>query len=299
MIRNIHSLTILAAVLLMFSAAAEAAPQTTAPAKSPEAVVQTQPAPLFYKNAGQLYSDLVYANQSSSQKLDLYLPSHAGKPYPVILAIHGDAWQGSNKSSGDINPQIAGLKYGFAIASINYRSKEEAVFPAALQDAKTAVRFLRSQAKKYKLDSHKIIAWGDSYGSNLAALLAVTGKEKNFENKQQAYKKYSSRVEAAVVFYPTVAVSQAESPLSYKANDLPPFVLIHGTRDAVVPAAKTQELAAALKARLGEKDVYLHLIEGAGHGGPAFSSESTLEPIFAFLHKKADTPKEVIKTRRK
>ncbi len=88
-------------------------------------------------------------------KLDLYLPKNApdSKPLPLIVWVHGGAWLGGSK---DNCPALRFLKQGYAVASINYRLSQHAIFPAQIQDCKAAIRCLRANAKKYKLDAERI-----------------------------------------------------------------------------------------------------------------------------------------------
>jgi acetyl esterase/lipase len=292
--------------------------------------------PLYYTNVDKRFGDLAYATQSDAQKLDLYLPAHAKKPYPVILAIHGGSWASGDKATGEVNPEMAALNYGFAVASINYRLSGEAPFPAALQDCKAAVRFLKANAKKYKLDD-KIIAWGDSAGANLAALLGTTAKVKSLEDKTQGNAKKNSEVSAVVAFFPPVNLATFEeefkanknvlsssvtdntgliekylgaqgaqlkekskviNPVNYINNDTVPFFIMNGDKDDVVPVQQSQYLADALVKVIGAHNVEYMVIHGAGHGGPAFSQAANLVPVFNFLHKQLGTPDSYVKNKK-
>jgi acetyl esterase/lipase len=174
----------LVAASIFATACAAEAPRVASVLDAPVSAAQTPArngfANLYYENVQQRYGDVIYAQGSDAQKMDLYLPAHAKKPYPVILAIHGGAWATGDKATGEVNPEMEALKYGFAVASINYRLSSEASFPAPLQDCKGRRPFLKSPSKKYKLEDDKIVAWGDSAGGNLAALLGTTAKGKKF-----------------------------------------------------------------------------------------------------------------------
>ena len=119
-------------------------------------------------------ADVAYASTSSSQVLDLWLPPNASGPVPLVIFIHGGAFKGGDKAMEACNVQAL-LDRGYAVASVNYRLSGEAPFPAAVQDAKAAVRYLRANATTYGINPDQIAAWGESAGGNLAAMLGVTG----------------------------------------------------------------------------------------------------------------------------
>jgi acetyl esterase/lipase len=111
--------------------------------------------------------------------LDLYLPSDRTGP-PVVLFLHGGGWALGDRTLA--GPAFTGRTFferlaeaGFAVASADYRLSGEAVFPAQLHDVKGAVRWLRRHADEYGFDASRIVAWGESAGGHLAALLGLTG----------------------------------------------------------------------------------------------------------------------------
>lgn len=130
--------------------------------------------------------DLAYRDGPSRQwKLDLAMKKdvRGNKPRPGIVVIHGGGWIEGDKSSfsqpkGDVPGNILHFaELGFVAVTINYRLSSEAPFPAALDDCKTAVRWLRAHAKEYNLDSNHIGAFGNSAGGHLALLLGMARKE--------------------------------------------------------------------------------------------------------------------------
>ncbi len=124
------------------------------------------------------FADVAYADVSPSQELDLYLPPGKG-PFPMVMRIHGGAFQAGNSTMAEADVQKF-LAAGFALASVNYRLSCEALFPAAPQDVFAAVRFLRANAEKYKLDPQQFALWGESAGANLAALVGVAGGRNSY-----------------------------------------------------------------------------------------------------------------------
>ena len=142
------------------------------------------------------YRDLPYlTNGHPRQNLDLYVPTD-GTNLPLIINIHGGAWQAGSKEMG---PPMDYLRRGYAVASINYRLSQHALFPAQLDDCKAAVRWLRANAAKYNLDPDHFAAWGYSAGGHLAALLGTTGDVKTFDAGENLG--VSSRVQAVVDYF--------------------------------------------------------------------------------------------------
>lgn len=126
--------------------------------------------------------DISYATLSERQKLDIYLPSVDEGPFPVIVHIHGGAFKMGNKRDEQLTSILLGLKRGYAIVSVNYRLSQEAKFPAAVEDVKAAIRFIKANAKKYQLNPNKIAVWGGSAGGHLSAMVGVTSHLSLFEH---------------------------------------------------------------------------------------------------------------------
>jgi acetyl esterase/lipase len=118
--------------------------------------------------------DLPYAGLSPAQQLDIYWPETGDGPFPVILSIHGGAFMMGDKRDDQVKPMLVGLERGYAVVSMNYRMSGEAIFPALVQDAKAAVRWVRAHAGEYHFDPKKIAAWGGSAGGYLSLMVAVT-----------------------------------------------------------------------------------------------------------------------------
>jgi acetyl esterase/lipase len=229
--------------------------------------------------------------------LDLHLPP-SGPDRPVILFIHGGAWMfGSRRHGG---PAFEDgffdrlVEAGFAVASVDYRLSGEAIFPAQLNDVKAAVRWLRRHAPEHGLDGTRIVAWGDSAGAHLAALLGLTGDDADLEGTEE-----SSEVTAVIDWYGPADLTtmqaqrppgasldhetpespegrliggrvsalpdaaRAASPIGYVRPGAPPFQIKHGADDTTVPCAQSEQLAAALRAAGVSVDT--EWIEGAGH----------------------------------
>jgi acetyl esterase/lipase len=268
------------------------------------------------------YKDLAYASGSDAQKLDLYIPEGSG-PFPLVIAIHGGGFMMGDKGDGT---GVAGidelLKAGFAVASINYRLSAEAKFPAQIQDAKAAVRFLRANAQKYNLNPDKFAAFGASAGGNLASLLGTSCGVAALEGADLGNADQSSCVQAVVDWFGPVDFLQmdaqfagtscpqnhndasspesqlvgaaiqtvpdkakAASPITYINDKTPSFLIQHGTADCNVPPKNSQELYNALVQAIGKDKVTLTFIDGAGHGGAQFSTVENMKIVTDFLSK--------------
>jgi acetyl esterase/lipase len=148
----------------------------------------------------KVVADLEFASPKGRPLLlDLYLPMGAAKPLPVIVWLHGGGWRiGDRKLGPDFRVRFA--ERGYAMASIEYRLSGEALFPAQIHDVKAAIRWLRSSANEFGLDSGKIGLWGSSAGGHLAALAGTTG-EGIHEDLGLECADFSSDVQAVVDGY--------------------------------------------------------------------------------------------------
>ena len=264
--------------------------------------------------------DLEYASVGGKRLLlDLHLPDGAG-PHPVILWVHGGAWLSGSKSGG---PAIRQAARGYAVASINYRLSFEARFPAQIEDGKAAVRWLRANAGRYDLDPGRIAAWGSSAGGHLAALLGTSGGVADLEGAG-GHGDESSRVQAVVDWYgPTdLLAMEAQalpcdpidhnsvlspesqligcaiqtckertnraSPTRYVTADDPPFLIMHGTADCLVPPLQSQGLHDALAAA-GAAATLVYL-PGAGHGGDDFETAEVQQRVDQFFDRHLQAP---------
>ncbi len=251
------------------------------------------------------HRDLAYVeNGHERQKLDLYLPK-SDKPLPLVIWVHGGAWRAGSK---DRTPALPLTAKGFAVASINYRLSQHAVFPAQIEDCKAAVRWLRANAKKYNFDTEYFGVWGASAGGHLVALMGTAGSVKELEGKLGNLDQ-SSKVQAVCDFFgPTdfqklggrggnspltqlIGGPLSEhkemvglvNPITHITKDAPPFLIVHGTKDTTVPIGQSELLNEALK-KAGVDVTYV-AIEGAGHGGAGFSSEKNRTLIEDFFSK--------------
>jgi len=147
------------------------------------------------------FTNVAYGTISATQTLDIYLPNEGTGLFPVIVAIHGGAFKMGNATGGDVAAMLEGVKHGYAVVSINYRLSDEAIFPAAVNDCKAAIRFIKANAEKYSLNANKISVWGDSAGGNLAAMVGTTGSVDALNGDNKDNLKYTSDVQAVVDWF--------------------------------------------------------------------------------------------------
>jgi pectinesterase len=219
----------------------------------------------------QIVSDVVYAQYGQRRlKLDLYLPPKSDRPgnVPGIIVVQSGEWLLGDKTFfGDVAGNLAMER--FVVASIEYRTSNEATFPAAIQDLKAAVRWLRAHAAAYGVRPDAIGAIGGSAGAHLAAMLATSGGVTEFEGTG-GNSGVSSDVQAVVAmggaydlhwkdglgpkfaravtgFTGEPPEAQADaivaaSPVTYVSSRSAPLLLMHSRTDPDVPFEQSEEM---------------------------------------------------------
>ncbi|HWY62484.1 MAG TPA: alpha/beta hydrolase [Rhizomicrobium sp.] len=265
---------------------------------------------------GVSMSEMVYSELKGFRPLtlDLYQPAGKGFPRPGLIFVHGGDWKDGDSrhtgTFGDFPGLLASLAArGYVVASINYRLSGEAHFPAALQDVKTAIRWLRGHAGDYNVDETRIAIWGASAGGHLAALAGVSCGVSSLEPPTDPKDKPPSDcVQAVIDWYGItdfetlfsdfgkpapdktaggdflgcepalcpIAVARNASPLAYIEAMSPPFLIQHGAEDTTVSPQQSQKLYDALRA----KDVPAELViyPGVSHGFGSNSSPGAPDP---------------------
>jgi len=147
------------------------------------------------------FLDIPYASPSPAQKLDIYLPDEGDGFFPVIVSIHGGAFMGCDKADIQVMPMLEGLKRGYAVVAINYRLSGEAKFPALVQDAKVAIRWIRANAPRYGFDPNRIAAWGGSAGGYQATMLGVSAHVQSLQDESLGSADQSCAVQAVVTWF--------------------------------------------------------------------------------------------------
>ena len=254
--------------------------------------------------------DIPYASGSAAQQLDIYVPDAGEAPFPVLVRIHGGAFAFGDKRDAQFLPFLGGVERGYGVVSVNYRLSGEALFPAAVDDVKAAIHWLRANGARYRLDASRIAVCSESAGGNLAATLWATDKVQaavdwfgpidfSTMDEQRAANGLEpgdpgpglgagpeDSPEAQYLGAPIAEVPdlvRAADPTTYIHLGLPPILIQHGRVDPLVPVQQSIEFARAIGERAGADRYELDILEGAGHGGPEFESEANLGRVFAFL----------------
>lgn len=248
------------------------------------------------------------------QTLDLFLPkTKSDKPRPLLVFIHGGAWLGGSKEGGfrRLLPYLKSGKY--AGASLNYRLSHHAIWPAQIHDCKAAIRWLKANASKYGYDAGKIGIWGTSAGGHLVAMLGVSGDVAALEGTLGKHLDQNSKVACVVNYFgPANFLTMGDHPSSIKHNapNSPesklvggavqenkkvareaspvthvsagdaPILIVHGTKDKLVPYPQSVEFTAALKK--AKVPVTFITMKDAGHG---FRSELLQQRVTTFFEK--------------
>ena len=247
--------------------------------------------------------------QADGQGLQLNLarPKNPAGKIPAILCIHGGGFRAGKREGWDARCKLLAER-GYAAATVTYRLAPKHPFPAAVEDVKAAVRWLRANAEKYGIDPERIGVVGDSAGGHLAQFLGVTGGVAQFEGNG-GNPAFSSRVSCVVNYYGPSdltksygkSVDAAEvlplwlggddtkehkrhvlaSPLNWVTPAAAPTLLLQGTEDKYV----NHEQAVWMRDRLKGAEVEVELIslEGAGHGFKGADAEKAWKAALDFF----------------
>ncbi len=275
-----------------------------------------QPGVPEMKRRIELIEDLRYADSDDpAQQLDLMLPKEriSDKPLPLIVFIHGGAWKQGDKKSGlsNLAPLVASGRY--AGASIEYRLSGQSKWPAQIHDCKAAIRWLKANANQHNFDSDRMAVWGNSAGGHLVAMLGTTADVRELEGQIGSHLDQSSRVTAVIDFFgPTDLSSMNEggstmnhnsadspesellgdhivkipnlardaSPITYVTSDDAPILIMHGSKDPLVPYRQSQIFHDKLIS-VGV-DSTLVTVQDAGHG---FGGPEVRDRVDKFLRR--------------
>jgi len=264
-------------------------------------------------------TDLTYATVGTEKlKLDLAMPK-AGGPYPCLIGLHGGAWKSGSRK--DLNRQLPLLDFGggersfidftsahgYVVVTVSYRLVPKAKFPAQIEDVKAAIRWLRAHAAEYNIDPQRFGVLGFSAGGHLAALVGTSDKDAGFDVGEHLDQ--SSRVQAVADFFgpsdmslyaetpgiedafmvPLLGARYADkpelfrkaSPIEYVTKDDPPFLIMHGTLDVIVPLLHSKRLHEKLLA-VGVKSEFIPM-RNRGHGWFDESVKESNKKMLAFF----------------
>jgi acetyl esterase/lipase len=256
-------------------------------------------------NNYSLVSNVTYLTASNWEaKLDVYQPRGLKAPNPVLMYFHGGGWTTGSKENS-LLAQLPYLQMGWTVVNVEYRMVNVALAPAAVEDARCALRWIYRNAKEYNFDTTKIVTSGASAGGHLSLttgmLPASAGMENICPGNRGAGPQNTDELKVAAIvdWYgitdvnellagPNMrtfavawlgsmlnrdAIAKQVSPLTYVRAGLPPILSIHGDADPTVPYTQKQRLHQALDKVGVEHDLYT--IPGGKHGG--FTDEETVK----------------------
>lgn len=231
-----------------------------------------------------LHADLAYcADQEPARRLDIYVPPGLTGTAPVALHVHGGGWARGDKATGEWFQMVADalLARGYVVASANYRLAPRNTWPAQIEDVACAVRFLQTEGARYGIDGDRVALWGNSAGGHLAALVATSDAWSGGQvPRVRAVAALWGIFDLTAADMPIVTffaihalfgrsvplddpALQDASPTFHVSPDDPPFLLVHGREDGVVPANQSEGFKARLDA--AGVSVDLQLVANAGH----------------------------------
>ena len=229
--------------------------------------------------------DLVYRRASGQAlHLDVYRNTAFAGPRPVLVYIHGGAWRKGEKpkSWGGFRAYLAA---GFSVVTVEYRLSDVARAPAAVEDVRCALSWVKANARTYGFDARRVVPYGTSAGGHLALMAGMLPKGAAVD---PAGCRDQPRVAAILDFYgpyhlkpdlpgaftsPSTArwigdgpesLWTAMSPAAYVRRGRPPVFIVHGDADPTVPYQASLALKADLD-RAGVANV-LHTVPGGVHG---------------------------------
>lgn len=254
-------------------------------------------------------SGVEYANPDGQHlQLDLARPKAGDGPFPAVVCVHGGGFRAGKREGYDAQC-VRLAQHGYVALTITYRLAPKYQFPAAVHDCKAAVRWVRANAAKYKIDPKRVGVMGGSAGGHLAQFLGVTAGVKEFEGRDNPgpssavacvvnyygpsdfTKSYGKSVDAAEVL-PLFLGGNLEaarrkhvraSPLYWVTPDAAPTLCIHGTEDKYVAHEQAVWLVDRLKAATVPAE--LLTLQGAGHGFRGKDAETAEKAMLAFFDK--------------
>jgi acetyl esterase/lipase len=255
--------------------------------------------------------DLRYApGEGARHLLDVYTSQTPCDKAPVLLQIHGGGWFTGHKRQQALPLMLHAVRCGFVCVSANYRLSPKATFPEHLEDVKLALAWVREHIAEYGGDPNWIAITGGSAGGHLCALAALSPNDPEY---QHGFEHVDTRVSACVPLYGVYDLTdrlghqhhggmqhlvsrwvlkkhierdrdafERASPMSRVGEHAPPFFVIHGTHDNMVPVADAREFVTLLRATSRQPVVYAEL-PGAHHAFEIFHSVRTASVVRAIV----------------
>jgi acetyl esterase/lipase len=231
------------------------------------------------------YGESYVQRDSGPLKADVYTPEGEG-PFPGVLVVHGGAWRmGTRGQLAGVAQRLA--ENGFTAVAISYRLAPEYKFPAQIEDCKAAVRWMRANAARLKIDPARVGGYGYSAGAHLVSLLGTTDSNDGLEGISDLAHAPSTRLqcvaaggspcdlrpippdEPGLSFFlggsPATCPEQYRlaSPAAFVTPDDPPMFFFHGERDQLVPLASAEHMRHELATAGVEAKLYI--VPNLGH----------------------------------
>jgi alpha-L-fucosidase 2 len=250
----------------------------------------------------ELKTDIEFARAGGTNlTLDAFVPDGQG-PFPTCILVHGGGFTKGDKTSF-IKPLFEPLSQaGFTWFTINYRLAPQHRFPACIEDAEAAIRWVKVHAKEYKADPRRIALIGESAGGHIVSFVGVRAKgETSVAAVVPIYAPHDLelQVKARNALGPSMTALfgltdlndaawttlRDASPISYLRKGLPPYLLIHGDQDAMVPYKQSVQFQQKMKALGNACDLITIKDGGHGMGGWAKLGSDYQEQMIAWLKK--------------
>lgn len=260
------------------------------------------PLPIWDRRVKVIRNIVFHQAGGARLRLDVYMPRERREGCPVALHVHGGAWMVGSKDEQGRPLAYRLAAHGWVVVSANYRLSPRFTWPDHIVDVKAAIRWIREHGKEYGMCADFIAITGGSAGGHLSALAALTPNDPAF---QPGFEHVDTTVQACVPFYgvydftdrrgiwkrtllrPMLErrivkkrykdapdVFERASPMSRIHEDAPPFFVVHGTRDTLVPLAEARLFVEMLRARSRSAVLYAEL-PGAQHAFEVFPSRRT------------------------
>ena len=283
-------------LVILTACSAEMTTETNPASLSSEVPITETPGTSTPAVEVEMLESISYAEQSPFQKLDVYLPPTGDKPSPTILAIHGGGFISKSKSQYKLLARHY-AKQGYAFVPINYRLAPADSYPAQVEDAFCALAWLYANQDEYGFDTSRIIVTGGSAGGYLASMLGTVDDPSIYLENCPHAAPPAKAIQAAIIYYGLYDLTgmagypggsaplepflgakyedilleklQEMSPIQHIDGSEPPFIILHGTADNVIPSFMSERFAESLEQ--AGVDVELVLVPDAGHGFEALA----------------------------
>ena len=239
------------------------------------------PRAMTWAAQGEMRKDIEYSRPGGvALTFDAWIPAGPG-PHAAVIIVHGGGWENGTKYSyvPPLFPPLSNA--GFAWFTIDYRLAPQHPYPAAVDDVRAAVRWVKAHAAEYNVDPARLALMGESAGGHLVALVGARNEPDtavaavvpfyglhDFEPIADNITRNRAQFLAIAEMNDAARARIREaSPMNYVRKGLPPFLMIHGTRDAAVPYDQSVMMCARL--RLTGNQCELYTVQDAPHGfGP-------------------------------